>query len=390
MIADEYRAVPTVVEVAFGRAFYAEGSRVYFSRLIDDDLNSLGRCYQVNDPTSDNISDLLPTDGGEITVDGAQGINRLVRYLSGVLVFARNGVWYLSGPSSGFTATAYSLQKITTFGLYADNSVVSIGPSVLYMSDSAIHQISTNDQGNVQESDITTATIKTYYSTFVSTNVYSVYSLKRKEVWMTDPFSGKALVFDTRTGGMYPQKFEFAFSVYGGVGTADSFLLNAQKDSLLHTTTPDSRTFKDFGQYAIPAYMVTWPETLGKFSHVKAISSCTVVMNKTEETITNFIEANQKYVFDYPGSCVFTAMWDHDNTNAFKRHTTPMDVYRVYRRGFIPTSYPTPLGDGQTIIASKFPVSGSGSAVQFKFEAEEGKDMQVLGYSVDFKMKGRQ
>lgn len=385
MIPVENRTVPIVVEVAFGRAFYAEGSRVYFSRLIDDDLNSLGRCYQVNDPTSDKISDLLATDGGELTVDGAQGINRLHRFLSGILVFARNGVWYVSGPESGFTANAYSLQRVTTNGLEASMSVVNVGPSVMYVGRNAIHAISTNDQGNVQEADLSTGTIKKYFDSFVSRDVYSVYARDRKEVWMCEPYSGRVLVFDTRTGGFYPQGFNW--NLFGGVGTSDEFVLNVQIADELKTTTLTSRTFLDMGTH-YDAYMITWPENLGKFSHLKAIQGMTVVTNKTEENVTGYDLSG--YLFDYPSSCLFTAMWDYDNTNAFKRHTTPLEVHRPYRRGFIPDTYPIPLNDGQTVITTKFPVSGSGAAVQFKFEAWPGKDMQLLGYSVDYKMKGRQ
>jgi hypothetical protein len=387
---NEQRNNPAVVELAFGRAFYAAGSTVYFSKLIDDDIGNIGKCYQVNDPTADDISDLVATDGGEIQIDGSQFIKRLHRFLSGILIFAENGVWYLSGPDSGFTATAYSLRRITTFGLFAVNSVVNVGSAVMYISDTAVHVIQINEQGVIQELDLSTTSIRSWFlANLRSPQVASVYSRERNEVWFLTGTPGHALVYDTRTQGFYPQRFSASSSqpVIWGIGNAPEFTVCSQSSSGLSTCTLSNPQFRDFGQ-STEAFLLTWPESLGKFSHIKAISSCTVVLNRTEKNVVGYGE--QGYVFDLPSSCLFTAMWDHDSSNAFKRHTTEMNVYRQYRRGFIPDSYPSPVNDGQAVVTSRFPVSGSGYAVQYRFRPAVDQDMQLLGYSVDYKMKGRQ
>lgn len=388
MIEIEVRERPTVLTSAFGRVFYAAGNRIYFSRLIAEDINNVGRCYQTNDPTSDQISDLLDTDGGELLVNGAEAISSLIPYRNGVLALARNGVWFLSGPDSGFTATSYNLTKITSNGVYAPESPLDIGGSILYVGDSAIHRIVTNDQGNLFEEDITTGAMQTYMNTFNGVNIRTVYDKVDKIVWFIRPTTRQLLQLDLRSQAWYPQLVgdKTGYTTGMGVSLDREILFVTTLTGSTASTRPESRTYLDW-DVGYDAYLMPWPESLGKFSHVKAISGMTAVFQKTETQITGYTD---QYVFDYPSSCVFQARWDHDNTNAFRRHTTPVNVYRVFRRGFIPTDYPYTIDDGQTLVFSKFPVSGSGTAVQFRFEAESGKDMRLLGYSVDYKMKGRQ
>jgi len=41
------------------------------------------------------------------------------------------------------------------------------------------------------------------------------------------------------------------------------------------------------------------------------------------------------------------------------------------------------------LLSKKFNIRGNGDAVQFVFEAETAKDMKLLGYSVNYTMRGR-
>jgi hypothetical protein len=85
-----------------GRVFYAglQGSKnsgsILFSPLIDN-LGDLGNCYQINDPTSEDISDLLDTDGGRIVIPDAVNIKYLYAYGANLYIFADNGVWSTLG-----------------------------------------------------------------------------------------------------------------------------------------------------------------------------------------------------------------------------------------------------------------------------------------------------
>lgn len=387
MIPIETRNPPSCLTAAFGRVFYASGNRLYFSRLISDDINNSGRCYQVNDPTSDELPDLLATDGGELQVNGSDDIIALRPFRLGVLAFSSNGVWYLSGPEEGFSATAYTLNKISSNGLYAFNGIVDVGSGVMYAGPRALHLISLNESGVIQEDDITTGRVEKYYKTIVSPNLYGTFDRINSQVWFIrkDFSDGRGFIFDLRYGAFYPQKIERISGswVYAGAEVDGSAVFaHAQGSSL-----PSSTTFRDYG-VDTSAYLLTQPESLGKFALKKAVVTMTAVFNRTETRITGY--TGGAYVYDLPSSCVFQAQWDYDSSDAYGRYTTPFNVYRVNRRGFIPQTFPWDLDDGQALVYSKFPVSGSGTMVQYKFTAESGKDMQMLGYTVDYKMKRTQ
>src|SRR5690606_21646018 len=54
---------PPTVSFFSGRVWYACDSTVYFSQVLDDKAKA-GFCYQEADPTSEDISDLIASDGG--------------------------------------------------------------------------------------------------------------------------------------------------------------------------------------------------------------------------------------------------------------------------------------------------------------------------------------
>ncbi len=71
----------SVVESFGERVFYAglggeESGTILFSRILDR-ATDLGECFQQNDPTSEEISDLLDNDGGVIRISGCTGIRRM-------------------------------------------------------------------------------------------------------------------------------------------------------------------------------------------------------------------------------------------------------------------------------------------------------------------------
>src|SRR3546814_15771309 len=101
-------------------------SYVLFSQLVTD-ATSIVACYQSNDPTSSDQSDLLHTDGGFIRIEGAFNIVGLVNIGAALVVFAENAVWTISGGNSnGFTATGYKVTKITSSGCISHGSIVVV------------------------------------------------------------------------------------------------------------------------------------------------------------------------------------------------------------------------------------------------------------------------
>ena len=105
-----------------GRVFYAgidsakNGGKVYFSSLTER-MADVGNCYQVNDPTSEILSDLLDTDGGVVRIPDAHNIRKLHVLGASLLVFAENGVWAVAGVDNVFRATEYAITRISDVGL---------------------------------------------------------------------------------------------------------------------------------------------------------------------------------------------------------------------------------------------------------------------------------
>lgn len=392
---------PTSCASAFGRFFYAVDSMVYFTQIVETD-SDVGRCYQQNDPTSSEFPDLLDTDGGVIELEDTQRIKAMQSYSSGVLIFAGNGVWYIYNPDGGFKATSFNVEKITDRGIDSAKSIVVADNNIYYFSNNAIMQISVNQFNTADATDITETSIRSYYlSTLAGEGAQGVYNSGTKQCeWWLPKTQGAGLVLDTTVGAFYPQKQSSAsyklrmpFTIANALYYPSS--LQTDTNVTYSFSSRVNRVFKDFGTDQ-EAYLVTGYETLGKFSNKKAVSQAKVFFRKTETTITGY-EADS-YVFDYPSACLFQARWDFDKSAAYGKYTgilngegrcRAMQLYKPMQRGFIPDVYPYTFDTGESLISKKFNIRGNGDAVQFVFQAEPEKDMQLLGYSVGYTMRGR-
>lgn len=389
---------------AFGRIFFGVDSIVYYSQTVIS-ANDVGRCYQANDPTSEEIPDLLDTDGGVLTIDSCVNIRALHFFQRGVLVFADNGVWYLYSPDGGFKATSFTVAKITEDGIASTRSIVEAEGAVYYFTKTGIVRVSASEFDVLQANSITSTTIRTYFiKSLANKRAQGFYNESEKQVeWWTDESNSFGLVFDVELEAFYPQKlsnsgrkmfrpfridnaalYPFAFTSEDGSGIA--YNISQQVDE----------TFKDFG-IDTTAYMVTGWETLGKFANKKRITQAKVFFKKTETTIEAY--DNGQFVYDRPSGCLFQARWDYDNSDIYSKWVgstaefggkgKKVQLYQPNTRGFIPTQYPFTFATGEVVLPKKISVRGSGDAVQFVFEAEPEKDMKLLGYSVMYNMGAR-
>ena len=114
--------------------------------------------------TSEEISDLLDTDGGVIVIPDAYNIQKLHVFGSTLFVFAENGVWQISGVDNVFRATEYSISRITQVGLNNASAFVSVEGVPMWWSKHGIHTISFDQvSGRGQEQNLTIPTIQKFF-----------------------------------------------------------------------------------------------------------------------------------------------------------------------------------------------------------------------------------
>lgn len=392
---------PTSCASAFGRIFYAAGSTVYYTQVLQSD-NDAGKCYQNNDPTSSEIPDLLDDDGGVVFIEESRNIKTLAGFRSGVLIFAGNGVWYMSNPDGGFKATAYNLQRVTEYGITSVRSVVVAGDSVFYFAAEGVMQIVANEFDVLKAQDITESTIRGHYlRTFAGREMLGVYdSVNQQCAWWPRKIGQSGIIYDLRLNAWYPQasasvntRLESPFKIENAVYYPSERTSEGQVSYNFATLSDTS--FKDFGEDQT-AYLISGPEHLGKFAHNKAITQATFLMKKTETEVLDLV--NGEFVYDNPSGCLFQARWNYpssDTGNDFYGNTgvtgsgREIQLYSPNKRFFLPESYPAPFDTGESVLKRKLSIRGSGDSVQFVFKAEPQKDLQLLGYSVSYKMRGR-
>lgn len=398
----ETRKQPVCLCSGFGRVFYAVDNIVYFSQVLVEDATSLGKCYQNNDPVSEDIPDIVDTDGGEIKISDANKILSLISYQNGILLFASNGVWYLQGGNSGFTATQYIVKRLTNRGIRNQGSFLVIRTAVLYSTKTGIESITVNQYGELEVSNITDVVIKTkfqdmfqdypiYFSENKDKDILTIYSTSTRSFLFYDMILNAFLPQEFKETAVYPTPAYTLVDILGNYSDISGFNLMLVDKSpgspSIRMARFTNKDFTDFGEN-FDSYLITQQETLGKFSHKKGISTLSVAIKRTEQNITEYVDGD--YTYDFPNSCVMESRWDFDNSSSGNRWNTPVNLYRINNRGYVPEALPEALGIGESIFFNRINVRGSGNAVQFKFSAEAGKDMQLLGYNVVYTVRGRQ
>lgn len=171
---ENYR--PSATAFFAGRVWYSGiqsstiGSWVLFSRIISRDSH-YEQCHQEGDPTSEYNSDLIASDGGVIPVIGAGGILRLVPLQDSLLVFAKNGIWQITGDAySGFKADGYQVKQVSSFGILSAKAVVEVETTVMFWSTAGIYTLELDSTtGAYSPKSISLGKIQTLYETYQET-----------------------------------------------------------------------------------------------------------------------------------------------------------------------------------------------------------------------------
>lgn len=424
------------VESFAGRIFYAglESAKnsgvILFSRQIES-LSELGECFQVNDPTSEDISDLLDTDGGVVRIPDAVNIKYLYSFGANLFIFADNGVWSINGVDNVFRATEYSLRRVSYTGMITAESFVEAEGVPFWWSKTGIHTLQFDEAtGSPSEQNISLPTIQTFWDNIGSNArslVQATYDRLNKKIYWAYPNDTEAnvnklnnfLILDIPLGAFYPWKvsdevsstdYVMGLTVYSGYGSdqlvLDVVLPNGDDvvqgaDNVVSTQLSDFATgdpsivlllrdgatgkltmgsfsggdYLDWGTANYTSFAEAGYDFLGDLMLQKTAPYIIVYSRVTEEGWT---AVGAGYEPIHPSSLLVSAYWDFSRTAS----TAPQQAYRYKTTPIVDPSSLGSFNYPETVLTTRLKVRGRGRSMRMRFESEQGKDFVLLGYGV--------
>lgn len=437
---------PTSCAFFSGRVWWFSSNGIYFSQILVDKAKA-GHCFQEADPTAEDINELVATDGGYIPIPSADEIVRGMEIGNGIMGFARNGVWLVSGSDKGFSANEYQVTKISSIGTDAPFSIVAAGDAIFWWSKVGIQQITqaTGQFGPIpgaySSKNITTDTIDTRFKEVdarsrqyvkgifdpASNTLHYVY---RSSDFTRDYGYDKFINLDLGIGAFYPWSLTTGSYPYicGLFLTPDLNYLSNGSDVIASsnnvvTSTGDQvvagatelsarPTFLHFIS-AVPSSGV-YRFTIGSFSNDQFVDwesydGTGIVYNSFVEsgyeiledafrkkqilylsvffrqTEENYVDlGGGNYTVDKPSSCFMTVKWDWTTSGNTGKWSQKRQVYR-HRRTPLVNELDLTFNTGTKVVFTKNKVRGTGRSLQFRFETNErGKNFDILGWQAGY------
>ena len=410
---------PPTVAFAAGRVWYACNSTVYFSQVLDDKAKA-GFCYQEADPTSEDISDLIDSDGGVIPIPEMAKAVKILPFGSGLVVFGTNGIWYIGGTQAGLTATDISVSKVNPIGTDSPDSIVEAEGQVFWWSRVGIMGMSQKSgqfgpvEGVFDRTNATEQTIQSFYNHDIpeaskpfAKGVYDPATNRVQWIFKsgTTPSSymyDRVLNLDLTLGAFYPWTVETVGPYISDIFITASLNPLVDQESIRSSfikylcAVPVSSSYKyTFGYFkssefadwytydgvgqAYMSFVETGYELLEDTMRKKQTPYVFCYFRRTEE---NYVASGGDYTVDKPSSCYFQVKWDWASSSNSNKWSSKIQVYR-HRRTPQFSDTDLTFDTGFPIVISKNKVRGNGRAIQFRFESDEiGYDFDLLGWAV--------
>lgn len=427
----------TTVASYASRIFYAgmssseNSSRIYFSQFIET-LDYIGDCYQINDPTSEETSDLLDTDGGFVNIPEAHNIKKLHVFGAKLLVFADNGVWAIGGVDDVFRATEYSVTKLTNVGLSSVGSFASADGRPYWWSAVGIHTVVVDEVGGTREENISIPTIQTHWENISASAKLSVISeydaINRRVFWFynsddetNDYKFNEILILDEVLQAFYPwtisdttsnSPYICGTSFFRGVGTGQveytvvdsdgNTVVDSSGNTVISTqlgTVASEGTdikllvfdparnqvtfagftdtdFYDWETANYSSYAEGGYDFIGDMTLKKNAPYVTVYLRRTETGWTG--DETTGYDPIRESSCLVSAFWDFKDTAS----SSAQQAYRLKETPIVDANDLTTFDYPYSVITTRLKLRGRGRSMRVKFESEEGKDFDLLGWEV--------
>ena len=395
------------VEAFAGRVFYAgldseaNTGTILFTGLVEG-VNDLGKCYQINDPTSEHFSDLLGTDGGEVKIPDAVNIRKLYAYQYALFVFADNGVWQLTGSDGQFRADSYTINRVSRVGILSEGSFVAAEGLPFWWSRFGIHTLQTDSvSGQGAEKNLSISTIQGFWDEIDSdakANVVSIYDNISKRIYWGYPDENETvenklnnfLLLDIPLMAFFPWRIEdqasstdavVGLAFYAGVSTFDTgdpAIVLLCRDGATNKLTMggfSEKSFLDWGDANYSSYAVTGYDFMGDLS-LKKNAPYVLTYNRLTETGFTGNEASG-YEAVRPSSMLVSAAWDFKET-----FSSTQQAYRLKYPVVVNPNDLTEYNYPEDVITSRLKLRGHGRSVRIKFESEQGKDFLLLGWGM--------
>lgn len=355
---------------------------IYFSQIVNT-ANDFGKCYQVNDPTSEELFDILSTDGGVIVIQGSGTIYRLFPIQNGLIVFAANGVWFITGSQGiGFSATDYTITKLSAVKSISTTSYVDVQGLPYFWNEEGVYAVMPQQGGGLAVQTQTYQTIDTYYSEIpLSSKQYARgdydpinYTIKWifKSAEATDVTTrysfDKILNYNTANKAFYPYTISNSpssicsinyISGPGGSTTPPASFKHlasyVSSGNKLSFADEHDATYTDWASTSTPSnyisYIVTGYRLRGKAINKFQVQYLQVYARTNGEGLKYKVQG----------------IWDYANTGDTGRWTT-MQVASSSS-----TDY--------DVIFKRHKIRGNGYSVQFKFTSSTGEPFDLIGWS---------
>src|SRR5437660_3120002 len=363
-------------------SFYSWSENIYFSQVAED-ASQFGYCYQNNDPTAEDFFDLLPTDGGVIIIHDAGAIYKLFPVQNGLLVFAANGIWFITGSQGiGFAANDYTITKISSIRSISSTSFINILGWPVFWNLEGIYEVSPSPQGGgLAVNNLCYGTILTYYDSIP--NVSKKYARGDYDPinfvisWVFKPtqeagvgdrydFDG-VLNFNTANKAFYPYQIDNSFHCkihdvkfisppstnqapdptlkYLVADVGGLFTFAEEKDNINFGTD-----FNALGGTPYEGFFVTGYNLKGQG------------LTKQQQLYLNIYNKVNR-----PTSYKIQGIWDYANDPNSGRYTTQQLV----------TNASTRVG----VLKRRHKIRGRGEVLQFKISSVPGFSFDIIGWT---------
>lgn len=392
-----------------GRLHIADMGRVYWAGQVGQDLilasntgiyaisGSSGANFQADDFTVRKI-----TDEGVISKDA------IIEAEGSLFWWSDGGIWNMTGSqiTDELQVNRITKDTIQTFydnisngaRAYARGFYDSFDKKIYWFYNDTVGYDSINFRFRYNRAlvlDLTLGAFYTYTISDLSTDTPWIAAMTQKtpgsesivtyNIVLGDDdivLSGDNIVQDVAFEAFADVKLKLLTFVQN-VDTSYSYTFSEFKDiSFVDWQTWD--TFKhlptDIGENYDSILQSGWND-FGDPIRYKNISHLTSFFNRTETGYE--LDGNGEVQYSDPSGSLVQTRWEYtDLDNGY--WTTPQQAYRLLRQ-YIPEDENDPFDFGYLVVQTKLRMRGQGHAFSIRYESEDGKDMQLLGFAVNVK-----